>query len=166
MGKKQKWWERLEFVTRNITASMDATDADVRDLTDRVEKLIGAQESMKSISKTHTLWLERLGKRIATLEDRLSPPSEAVENDYVYTCPTCDRSFSFYTQKTMDEYVRHHATTHQLPSVEYAERTQKAHDPHTQELLDFGLWLSEELTGTPISRADLESCLTDWKTSR
>lgn len=34
------------------------------------------------------------------------------------------------------------------------------------ELLDFGLWLSEELTGRPISRADLKSCLTDWKESR
>lgn len=39
MGKKQKWWDRLEFVTRNITASMDATDADLRDLADRVAAL-------------------------------------------------------------------------------------------------------------------------------
>jgi hypothetical protein len=30
-------------------------------------------------------------------------------------------------------------------------------------LLDFGVWLSEEITGSPISRIDLESCLTDWK---
>jgi len=39
VGKKQKWWDRLDFVTRNITASMDATDADVRDLADRVAAL-------------------------------------------------------------------------------------------------------------------------------
>lgn len=31
------------------------------------------------------------------------------------------------------------------------------------EFLDFGAWLSEELTGTPMSRIDLESCLEDWK---
>lgn len=152
MGKKKdtsekaEWWERLEFVTRNITASMDATDADVRrldselddltarmdakerdvvhlsasqyatdrdvrelldrisaieransnatesmdktnndldilgdtvkSLTDSVEKLLDMQDSTKRISNTHTLWLERLGKRLAVLEDRLSPPSE------------------------------------------------------------------------------------------
>lgn len=34
------------------------------------------------------------------------------------------------------------------------------------DLLDFGLWLSEELTGTPMSRIDLESCLADWATTR
>lgn len=30
-------------------------------------------------------------------------------------------------------------------------------------LVDFGLWLSEELCGEPMSRRDLESCLADWK---
>ena len=30
-------------------------------------------------------------------------------------------------------------------------------------LVDFGLWLSEEITGKPISRIDLESCLQEWK---
>lgn len=53
-----------------------------------------------------------------------------------------------------------------VAALEDADRTQKESDPHTQELIDFGLWLSEELTGTPISRADLESCLSDWKASR
>lgn len=93
-------------------------------LTDSVEKLLHMQESTTNISKTHTLWLERIGKRVGKLEDRLSPPSEAVED---------------------------------------ADRTQKDDDPHTQELIDFGLWLSKELTGTPISRIDLESCLDDWR---
>lgn len=149
-SEKAKWWERLEFVTRNITASMDCTDASVRDLSDRIsaqsdkacrldselddltarmdtreiaaqnlldrvsaieranvnatdcldrtnnevdvlretvgkladsmEKLLDVQESMRSISKTHTLWLERLGKRVGKLEDRLSPPSESSES--------------------------------------------------------------------------------------
>lgn len=30
-------------------------------------------------------------------------------------------------------------------------------------LVDFGLWLSEEITGKPISRIDLESCHQEWK---
>lgn len=31
------------------------------------------------------------------------------------------------------------------------------------EFLDFALWLSEELRGEPISRADAESCVQEWK---
>jgi len=31
------------------------------------------------------------------------------------------------------------------------------------EFLDFGLWLSEELRGWPMTRTDLESCIKDWK---
>lgn len=34
-----------------------------------------------------------------------------------------------------------------------------------EQLMDFGLWLSEELQGKPLSRADLESCLQDWRES-
>ena len=34
------------------------------------------------------------------------------------------------------------------------------------ELLDFGLWLSEELRGWKMNRRDLESCLKDWKESK
>ena len=34
------------------------------------------------------------------------------------------------------------------------------------DLLDFGLWLSEELRGEPLSRIDAESCLKDWKESK
>lgn len=30
-------------------------------------------------------------------------------------------------------------------------------------LVDFGLWLSEEIIGKPMSRIDLESCLEDWQ---
>ena len=30
-------------------------------------------------------------------------------------------------------------------------------------LVDFGLWLAEEITGRQMARIDLESCLTDWK---
>lgn len=31
------------------------------------------------------------------------------------------------------------------------------------EFLDFALWLSQELRGEPISRADAESCVQEWK---
>ena len=31
------------------------------------------------------------------------------------------------------------------------------------ELLDFGLWLSEELRGWKMNRRDLESCIEDWR---
>lgn len=31
------------------------------------------------------------------------------------------------------------------------------------QFLNFGLWLSEELRGEPMSRIDAESCLQDWK---
>ena len=34
------------------------------------------------------------------------------------------------------------------------------------DLLDFGLWLSEELRGEPLSRIDAESCLKEWKESK
>jgi hypothetical protein len=30
-------------------------------------------------------------------------------------------------------------------------------------LVDWGLWLAEEITGRQMARIDLESCLTDWK---
>lgn len=30
-------------------------------------------------------------------------------------------------------------------------------------LLDFGAWLTEEISGKPMTRIDLESCLADWK---
>lgn len=30
-------------------------------------------------------------------------------------------------------------------------------------LIDFALWLSEELRGEPLSRIDAESCLKEWK---
>lgn len=30
-------------------------------------------------------------------------------------------------------------------------------------LVDFGLWLAEEITGRAVTRIDLESCLEDWK---
>ena len=30
-------------------------------------------------------------------------------------------------------------------------------------LVDFGLWLAEEITGRTVTRIDLESCLEDWK---
>lgn len=33
------------------------------------------------------------------------------------------------------------------------------------EFLDFGLWLSEEMRGEPMSRIDLESCIEEWKAS-
>lgn len=155
MGKKQKWWDRLDFVTRNITASMDATDADVRDLTDNLNalresmekltnsmrKLLDMQESMKSISKTHTLWLDRLSRRVRDLEDRLSPPSESTEASFVH-CRAKETS----------------------PGA--VSKTVAAVSAPGEDLIDFGLWLSEELTGRPISRADLESCLSDWKASR
>ena len=112
MGKKKdtsekaEWWERLEFVTR-ITASMDATDADVRRLDSELDDLTArmdakerdvvhlsasqyatdrdVRELLDRISaieraNSNTLWLERLGKRLAVLEDRLSPPSESSES--------------------------------------------------------------------------------------
>lgn len=156
MSGKQKWWERLEFVTRNITASMDATDADVRDLTDNLNalresmekltdsmrKLFDMQESMKSISKTHTLWLDRLSRRVRDLEDRLSPPSESTEAASFVHCRAKETS----------------------PGA--VPKTVAAVSAPGEDLIDFGLWLWEELTGRPISRADLESCLTDWKESR
>lgn len=31
------------------------------------------------------------------------------------------------------------------------------------QLIDFALWLSEELRGEPLSRIDAESCLQEWK---
>lgn len=30
-------------------------------------------------------------------------------------------------------------------------------------LVDWGLWLAEEITGRTMTRLDMESCLTDWK---
>ena len=30
-------------------------------------------------------------------------------------------------------------------------------------LVDWGLWLAEEITGRQMTRIDLESCITDWK---
>ena len=30
-------------------------------------------------------------------------------------------------------------------------------------LVDWGLWLAEEITGRQMTRLDMESCLTDWK---
>ena len=30
-------------------------------------------------------------------------------------------------------------------------------------LVDWGLWLAEEITGRQMNRLDMESCLTDWK---
>ena len=30
-------------------------------------------------------------------------------------------------------------------------------------LVDWGLWLSEEIAGRQMTRLDMESCLTDWK---
>ena len=191
MGKKKdtsekaEWWERLEFVTRNITASMDATDADVRrldselddltarmdakerdvvhlsasqyatdrdvrelldrisaieransnatesmdktnndldilgdtvkSLTDSVEKLLDMQDSTKRISNTHTLWLERLGKRLAVLEDRLSPPSESSESqkpvDFDVAGCDCQPIFPTPTTPSFDNGRREYRET-------------------------------------------------------
>ena len=32
----------------------------------------------------------------------------------------------------------------------------------TDEFVDFGAWLAEEITGRAMTRIDLESCFTEW----
>lgn len=126
MGEKQKWWDRLEFVTRNITASMDATDADLRDLADRVAAL------ERSISSDPVDQSAELHERIARV------------------LITVAEGRAVYELTTADAAVMADALIRELDA----------------ELLDFGLWLSEELRGCKMNRIDLESCLTDWKESR
>lgn len=59
--------------TKEMNKDLRRKLKDLASLDTTVRALADMQEAFKSISKTHTLWLERLGKRIATLEDRLSP---------------------------------------------------------------------------------------------
>ena len=49
------------------------------------------------------------------------------------------------------------------PSPGAVPQTVAAVSAPGEDLIDFGLWLSEEITGKPMTRIDLESCLQEWK---